>query len=217
MRRFTVTSNSNHGDFLDFASKFGSDKDSSDAENAAYKWPSHTYGTVYEFLFSHRRNEIFNVFECGVGTNNTAMASNMGGTGEPGASLRLWKEYFPNSKIIGADIDKEILFTENRIETFYVDQTCVESIKTLWNSVGDVKFDLMVDDGLHNLEGGMTLLVNSLEMLSNGGIYIIEDVSINYLDEFKIELERNKLNYFIICLWRSKEFGFDNNLILIKK
>ena len=34
----------------------------------------------------------------------------------------MWKEYFSNAEIYGADIDKNVLFFENRIKTYHVDQ-----------------------------------------------------------------------------------------------
>jgi hypothetical protein len=68
------------------------------------------------------------VFECGVGTNNPNITSNMGVNGQPGASLRVWRDYFQNAEVFGADIDRGILFEEQRIRTFYVDQTNKDSI-----------------------------------------------------------------------------------------
>ena len=55
-----------------------------------------------------------NIFEVGLGTNNVDVPSNMGKDGKPGASLRAWRDYFPN-----ADIDTRILFKEDKIQTFY--------------------------------------------------------------------------------------------------
>ena len=49
--------------------------------------------------------------------------------GKPGASLRVWRDYFPNAIIYGADIDKDILFAEERIKTFYIDQLDPVAIK----------------------------------------------------------------------------------------
>ena len=48
---------------------------------------------------------------------------------KPGASLRVWNEYFKNATIYGADIDKSTLFEEKKIKTFYVDQTCKSQLK----------------------------------------------------------------------------------------
>ena len=52
------------------------------------------------------------VFEFWVGTNNPNLASSMGVLENPGASLRDWRDYFPNALVFGADIDIEILFTD---------------------------------------------------------------------------------------------------------
>ena len=40
----------------------------------------------------------------------TLMEFNMTASGKPGASLRVWRDYFNNAQVIGADIDKRILF-----------------------------------------------------------------------------------------------------------
>jgi hypothetical protein len=101
---------------------YGSDKGSLCGRTA------HTYTSFYEYLFSNIRSDVKLVLECGLGTNNPNIPSNMGKNGQPGASLRVWRDYFPNAQIIGVDIDKDILFTENRIETRYIDQTSSETI-----------------------------------------------------------------------------------------
>ena len=63
------------------------------------------------------------MIECGIGTNNPNIPSSMGIKGKPGASLRMWRDFFPNATVIGVDIDKNILFSETRIQTFQCDQT----------------------------------------------------------------------------------------------
>ena len=55
--------------------------------------------------------------------------------GKPGASLRVFRDYFLNAKIYGADIDKNILFTSDRIFTYYVDQLDEISILSMWNKI----------------------------------------------------------------------------------
>ena len=37
----------------------------------------------------------------------------MGKQGKPGASLRTWREFFPNAQVIGIDIDKKSIDTDN--------------------------------------------------------------------------------------------------------
>ena len=136
----------------------------------------HTYTQFYNSLFAPRRNQDLNVFEVGLGTNNVDVESSMGTGGTPGASLRGWREFFPRARIYGADVDKRVLFREYRIETFYVDQTNPGAIKEMWSIVGDVEFDIMIDDGLHQYHASAALMQNSIHKLAKGGIYIVEDI-----------------------------------------
>lgn len=64
-----------------------------------YPWPSHTYADFYANLFSHCRNSVTKVFECGLGTNNPNLPSSMGISGKPEASLRVWRDFFSNATV----------------------------------------------------------------------------------------------------------------------
>ena len=215
-RSFTISRNIRQSDFSILASRFGSDKDGILGAENPFIWPPHTYGTLYEFLFGHRRDSIKNVFECGIGSANTEIESNMGLNGRPGASLRLWREYFPNSEITAVDIDERALITESRINSYQLDQTNEKSIQDFWALHPNLFFDLMIDDGLHNVHAGMTLLRNSIGRLKHSGHYIIEDVSVNDLASFSEELCKGNFDFYVVTLSRSKEYGFDNNLIVIR-
>ena len=214
-RYFTISTNMTPDKFSQLSSKYGSDKDCLEGVESPYSWPAHTYGTFYEFLFHNRRESIRYVFECGIGSNNLAVASNMGNKGKPGASLRLWLEYFPFCEIYAGDIDPQALISEDRIQSFQIDQTDPESIQNYWKQIPNIEFDLMVDDGLHNVNAGMTLLTNSINKLAPGGFYIIEDVSVNDLEAYSVLLMSKNISHYFVSLHRDKEFGFDNNLIVI--
>lgn len=178
-----------HSALAKLCDRYGSDKGSLTDGSHPYPWTPHTYSDYYEMIFSPIRFNISKVFECGIGTNNSKLASNMSATGEPGASLRVWRDYFPNAQIIGADIDKDILFEEERIKTFYIDQTDPKSIQDFWNSVNQDNFDLILDDGLHTTDAGIKLFTHSYKKLAPLGFYIIEDVGMHmfpdYIDYFK--------------------------------
>jgi hypothetical protein len=156
---------------------YGSDKGELVEPNHPYPWKSHEYTKYYSQLFRHCRKSITKVFECGIGTNNPNLPSSMGASGKPGASLRVWRDYFPYATIYGADIDTEILFKEERIRTFYIDQLDSRTIESFWEEVAEIDFDLMVDAGLHTFEAGKNLFMHSKDKLAPNGIYIIEDVS----------------------------------------
>ena len=136
----------------------------------------HNYTLLYDFLFRNRRFEVENVFELGLGTNFTDIPSNLGPNASPGASLRGWREYFPRAEIFGGDIDRRILFLEDRIYTFYVDQLDPQAINDMWSAIGPRQFDIIVDDGVHSFEGITCFFQGSYSRLKKHGYYIVEDI-----------------------------------------
>ncbi len=176
----------------------------------------HNYTNYYFELFSQRKNEIKNFLEIGLGTNNPNISSNMGSDGVPMASLRAWRDYFVNANIYGADIDKSILKNEDRIKTFYVDQNNPESIDGLFQNIGNIKFDVILDDGLHHYDSNICFFENSIKYLNQNGTYIIEDVHYKYKLKL-IDYFKNKNYYFsFVNILHNKNIK-DNALIVIKK
>lgn len=196
---------------------YGSDKGSCGAVETPYPWPAHTYVDLYAQLFDHCRSNVKLVFECGIGSTDSSMPYNMSASGKPGASLRVWKDYFPNADVIGADLDETVLFEEPRIRTFQVDQTSPTSVTAMWQAVGRRNFDLMIDDGLHEPVGGLTLFENSVEMLAPHGIYVIEDVHPDHLSVYAKYFESRNYRVSIVILRRTPGELEWNNLVLIRK
>ena len=108
----------------------------------------------------------------------------MGKFGKPGASLRAFSQYFPNSEIFGADVDKNILFNFENIKTFYLNQNDIDTFdnKLIENKL----FDLIIDDGLHMQSANLNTLRFSLDRLNENGVLVIEDISLSALDTWKI-------------------------------
>jgi hypothetical protein len=158
------------------------------------KWGSdkgtHTYTTLYSALFSNRRDQPLRVLELGLGTNNLNVLSNMGIFGAPGASLRGWRELFPHARVYGADVDRGILFEEDRIKTFHCDQLDQSSIRELW-SQPDLRdgMDIIIEDGLHTFEANVSFLEGSLQYLRPNGFYIVEDIGWDSLVEWRKRLD----------------------------
>jgi predicted methyltransferase len=142
----------------------------------------------------------------------------MSGLGTPGGSLRGWRDYFSNSKIFGADIDKDILIQEDRINTYYCDQTDSSSVKELCSNF-DFKFDVVIEDGLHTFEANKIFLENFIDVVKDGGIFIIEDIDIKYFSEFNeyILLNRDKYKHFELLIIPNEKNKGDNNVIFIIK
>lgn len=197
--------------------KYGSDKGEIRSSGHPYPWPSHTYADLYHRLFYHCRGEIKKVFECGLGTNNPDLASSMGISGKPGASLRVWRDYFPNAQVYGADIDKAILFEEERIKTGYIDQLDPGAIAEYWKRMGVKDFDFMLDDGLHTFEAGVCLFRHSVDLLAPDGLYVIEDVSAPDLLQFKRFFDPLDFSVDYVVMHRPNLPLSDNNLVVIRR
>lgn len=197
--------------------KYGSDKGEIVKSGHPYPWQSHTYADFYSSLFSHCRDGVTKVFECGLGTNNPNLQSSMGSNGVPGASLRVWRDYFPNALVYGGDIDENILFEEDRIKTYCLDQLDPSSIKNFWNVVEVDDFDFIIDDGLHTFDAGITLFTHSIKKLSNKGIYVIEDVGVNDLLKYKNFFSNQSYVVEYVMMFRTGLNVAHNNLVVIRK
>jgi hypothetical protein len=176
-------------DLCEIMNKNGSDKGSG----------HHNYTTFYNFIFKDIKNETKSVFELGLGTNNISIPSNMSGDGTPCGSIRGWRDYFINANIYGADIDKDILYQEDRIRTFECDQTNPKSIKEMWDKI-NVEFDIIIEDGLHTFEANETFFNNSIDMLREGGIFIIEDIEKKYFNSINNFINNNKNKFKVMEL-----------------
>lgn len=145
------------------------DKHGSDKAN------KHNYHLLLGFLLKDR-DSISKVLEIGLGTNNPDVSSNMTKHGKPGASVRAFRDFLPKAQIYGADFDKRILFSEDRIETFFVDQTRPETFDDLKTKL-PTGFDLIIDNGLHSPLANVNSVNFGLELLAVGGTMIVEDVN----------------------------------------
>ena len=123
----------------------------------------HTYGDSYDEIFENfvKEDEI-NFLEIGV---------------QKGGSMLAWKDYFKNGKIYGVDI-KDAILDEYRPLIGGDDFTYILSdIKELSvkETLKDVKFDIIIDDGSHQLSDVIYVVNNYLTSLNNGGVLIVED------------------------------------------
>lgn len=121
----------------------------------------HEYTPVYSDLFAHKRSLVTRVLEVGVNA---------------GSSLRMWEEYFPNAEIIGFDVRREVLFHSGRIRCYYCDQGDPKSIQQALSAAGPGLFDLIIDDGSHELAHQIVTMKELVPYLNVGGLYVCEDM-----------------------------------------
>ena len=188
------------------------------SKNGSDKSTKHNYDEFYfEFLRKIKNNSGL-VVEIGIGTNNPLIPSTMGVNGVPGASLRSFRDFLPNMQILGADIDKEILFNEERIETFYLDQKCFNSFIPIINRIRESSsggIDFVVIDGLHQPLTDLISCRALLPHLKIGAKLFVEDVIPNSTNDFVWKLANKIFNekYFSLKIHSSKSA----NLIEIER
>lgn len=167
---------------------YGRQEDSDTKELAALfnhygsdKATRHNYYVAYASLLKGKRTEAFNLLEIGLGTNNTSFRSNMGKYGKPGASLRAFRDWAPNAQVYGAEIDIGVLFEEERIKTYFVDQTQPKTLDVLTAKLPKEGLDLIIDDGLHTPWANFNVVNFALPLLKKDGVLVIEDIVPKYL------------------------------------
>jgi SAM-dependent methyltransferase len=132
----------------ELADRYGTDKGSR----------FHNYTRIYDLLLGKYRQQITRVLEIGI---------------LEGASLRMWRDYFPNAAILG--VDKEIVVLSDTERIFPIrGDVLAPNVLTFLRKFD---FDLIVDDGSHDPEEVRQTFVNLFPLLRPGGIYSIEDLS----------------------------------------
>ena len=124
------------------------------------------YIDIYEKYFENIRNKKLNILEIGI---------------DKGPSLRVWSDYFVNSKIAGIDINK-VHFTIKNVSIYCGDQ----SDKVFLNKViNDFKyFDIIIDDGSHISKHIIKSFNFLFDYLNDDGLYIIEDLHYSYYPRY---------------------------------
>jgi hypothetical protein len=95
-----------------------------------------------------------------------------------GASLRTWRDYFPNGSIIGVDINPAALqHAGDRISIEIADQSNARDLRRI-ASLGP--FDLVLDDGSHYWRHQILTFQLLAPAVQPGGFYVLEDLDTSY-------------------------------------
>lgn len=132
----------------------------------------HSYTDFYAELF--RGRTVRRLLEIGIGTKECM--SHMGSGYKPGASLRMWRDYFPTAEIYGFDIDPSVLFREERIHTYLADYRNRDSLCWAMQQADALVFDIIIEDGFHDPWDQMYCANSMIPFLASGGTYVVEDV-----------------------------------------
>lgn len=128
------------------------------------------YTPYYEALMEPRRFDVKRVLEVGI-CGYRDIPNNV-----VGASLFVWRDYFPNAEIYGIDNDGRFVFNDqHRIHTMQLDAYCPHSLDAAMKVFGG-EFDMIVDDAVHDPAPQIQLMNALAPYLRPGGYYFMEDV-----------------------------------------
>ena len=156
-----------------FADRYGTDKGSS----------GHHYTEVYEYFFYPIKYTARNIFEIGIAA---------------GASLRMFRDYFPNAIISGIDIINCAHLNSDVIKTFVADQANRQKLEDFTETY-KCEFDIILDDGGHTMQQQQVSLGYLFKYVKPGGYYIVEDVHTSLLAS-GYGVEENKENTTLVMI-----------------
>ncbi len=134
----------------------------------------HSYTAAYERHLGRLRGQPITLLEIGVGGYADSAVG--------GASLRMWKSYFARGKVIGLDIEDKAHFSEDRIVIVRGDQGDPAVLEDLASRFGP--FDVVIDDGSHRSDHVITSFQVLFPHVSDGGVYVIEDLQAAYWERY---------------------------------
>ena len=127
----------------------------------------HMYYEVYEPHLEPLKEEPICILEVGI---------------FKGTSMNSWHEYLPNADLYGIDIFTRLkpenvpALKKDRVHWIQADstnKTVQDKISDQW---GNIKFDVIIDDGLHTPEANAKTFENLMPFLKDDGVFYIEDV-----------------------------------------
>lgn len=143
---------------------------------------THFYCDNYEKYLSGLRDKEFVMWEIGVAG---------------GASMKMWREFFPNAKVYGIDNNPDCagegIFIGDQADEKFLGETLEKTGAPL----------IVVDDSSHVGDLTIKTFEYLFPRISDGGLYFIEDCSTFYSKTYSGEFEANG---------RSKVFNFFSGL-----
>lgn len=137
----------------------------------------HGFTEFYDDFFSKYRDRTVNILEIGV---------------DDGASLLMYNAFFDGKcNIFALDIEDKSHYNTENIKTFIVDQSNREQLIEFKKNIGDIKFDIILDDGSHWPSHQIISFYYLNDLLKEDGVYIIEDLHTYVWDDIEKSMLQN--------------------------
>jgi predicted O-methyltransferase YrrM len=207
---FNVNYKESVSDLCIIGKKYDTDKSS----QRVYLTPTrhcHPYTLFYHSLFKDKKNSDLVIAELGI---------------LKGASLLMWREYFPNARLYGFEFDENLIqsfqkkFSNDRIVLAPLNVHEESCIAQAFHTMG-VLYDLIIEDTTHQFEDQIRVVENIYPYLKPGGMLIIEDIfksykEQDYLDRLEPILNQFQDYYFISMDHKNRNSaGWDNDKLFV--
>lgn len=124
----------------------------------------HNYLTAYETFFAPLRDTELTLLEIGV---------------KGGASLRVWRDYFPKARIVGVDIAPTARqHAEDRVTIEIANQGRRGLLVDIAQRHGP--FDIIIEDGSHFWQHQILAIMTLVPQLKPGGLFVSEDLQVSF-------------------------------------
>ena len=144
----------------------------------------------YEIIYAEFKKTIKNssrILEIGCGSNDPEIRHAMSPDYIPLSSLQALREIYQTENIEGADIDVK-LEINNDFKVHYLDQFKRETLEEISKSF-KLGFDLIIDDGVHDISANYLTLMYFYKILNPQGKYVIEDVPNSLIESWSFLLQ----------------------------
>ena len=173
--------------------EYGSDKANIFKPN---QHPGHGYSIYYEKKLEIYKNKNLNILEIG---------------SYAGASAAAFTKYLPKSKIYCFDVN--ISNFKYKSENIYVYGIVINNQKKVFKTLNKIfseqnfsKFDLIIDDGSHNLSDILVSLKFFFKYVKNEGLYIIEDYKHPNYYKYNRNIDHLLVDQILLNLNNKKSF-----------
>ena len=176
--------------------KYGTDKSPFNSKPFIHGGPGHRhpYTCFYDNIFDNIKTNKLKILEIGILQGN---------------SIKMWNEYFINSKIIATDHVDNKKNEMNKLPNVifdHIDVTDVNSIINICNKYGP--FDIIIDDSSHKFNDQIRVIENTFKYINEGGFLIIEDI----MEDKNIFLKYNNERYAKMTYFNTEDASLANNV-----
>ena len=188
--------------------EYGSDKANIFKPN---QQPGHGYSIYYEKKLEIYKNKNLNILEIG---------------SYAGASAAAFTKYLPKSKIYCFDVNiSNFKYKSDNINVFGLDinnqKKVVKTLNKIFSEQNFTQFDLIIDDGSHNLSDILMSLKFLFKYVKKQGLYIIEDYKHPNYYKYNRNIDHLLVNQIFQSLnnkkfFKSNIFSDDDQIELIK-